>query len=314
MDTANQSMNPLEEAQETFLHFESVQSYFEKEHWFLNEHMPGMYYGGRFRLNSSTQLRSDSLPGFLLLYVFAGSGTLIWQGSSMFLSERDILFLNCESGEPLQFRIAPPQMDCAMFFLRKDEAAAYYDLLGSQAPQLLTQPPSSDIEYAVRQLLGLIPIRSSLGSVAASKWIVSILSELCSLILTDKRTAEFVPDYIREMKETFDLSYQAPFHLEEFEIRFSIRKERLCREFSHYYGMPPLRYLNARRIEAAKDLLLSTNMRVYEVGNAVGIENTNHFINLFKKSTGLTPMLFKKNAPATVCGLHSPHKPDARPQ
>ncbi len=314
MDTGNQMINPPEDAPEMLFHYESVLSYFEKEDWLLNDHMPGMYYGGRFRLSSSTQLRSDSLPGFLLLYVFSGSGTLLRQGSSLFLTERSVLFLNCESGEPLQLRIAPPEMDCAMFFLRPDETAAYYDLLGTQAPPMLTQPPSSDIEYAVLQLLGLIPIRSALAAVAASKWIVSILSELCSLILTDKRPAEFVPDYIREMKETFDLSYQAPFHLEEFEIRFSIRKERLCREFSHYYGMPPLRYLNARRIEAAKDLLLSTNMRVYEVGNAVGIENTNHFINLFKKSTGVTPMLFKKNAPATVCGLHSPHKPDARPQ
>ncbi len=314
MDTVNQIMTPPEDAPEMLFHYESVLSYFKKEDWLLNDHMPGMYYGGRFRLSAKTQLRSDSLPCFLLLYVFAGSGTLLWQGSSLFLTERSVLFLNCEGGDPLQLRIAPPEMDCAMFFLRPDEAAAYYDLLNPKMPPLLTQPPSSDIEYAIRQLLGLIPIRSALASVTASKWIVSILSELCSLILTDNQAAEFVPDYIREMKETFDQSYQAPLHLEEFETRFSIRKERLCREFSHYYGMPPLRYLNARRIEAAKDLLLSTNMRVYEVGNAVGIENTNHFINLFKKSTGVTPMFFKKNAPATVCGLHSPHKPDARPQ
>ncbi|MCC8105613.1 MAG: helix-turn-helix transcriptional regulator [Clostridiales bacterium] len=314
MDTGNQIITFPEEAQEKFFHFESVLSYFEKEDWLLNDHMPGMYYGGRFRLSAATQLRSDSLPCFLLLYVFSGNGTLIRQSNPLFLSERSVLFLNCEGGEPIQLRIAPPEMDCAIFFLRPDEAAAYYDLLNPQVPPLLTQPPSSDIEYAVLQLLRLIPIRSRLTSVVASKWIVSILSEFCSLILTDKRIAEFIPDYIREMKETFDQSYQVPLHLEEFEIRFSIRKERLCREFSHYYGMPPLRYLNARRIEAAKDLLLSTNMRVYEVGNAVGIENTNHFINLFKKSTGVTPMLFKKNAPATVCGLHSPHKPDARPQ
>ncbi len=314
MDTGNQMINSPEDAPEMFFHHESVLSYFEKEHWLLNDHMPGMYYGGRFRLSSTTQLRSDSFPCFLLLYVFSGSGTLLRQGSALFLSERSVLFLNCESEESLQLRIAPPEMDCAMFFLRSDEAAAYYDLLNAQAPPLLSLPLSSDIEYSIRQLLELVPIRSVPASVSASKWIVSILSELCSLILTDNRSAEFIPDYIREMKETFDQSYQVPLHLEEFEIRFSIRKERLCREFSHYYGMPPLRYLNARRMEAAKDLLLSTNMRVYEVGNAVGIENTNHFINLFKKSTGVTPMLFKKNAPATVCELHSPHKPDARPQ
>lgn len=42
-----------------------------------------------------------------------------------------------------------------------------------------------------------------------------------------------------------------------------------------------------------KNLLESTNLRIHEVGSAVGIDNTTHFINLFKSLTGLTPQAYR---------------------
>ena len=65
-----------------------------------------------------------------------------------------------------------------------------------------------------------------------------------------------------------------------------------------------MHYLNHQRILAAKRLLLTTDMSVHEVGSQVGIENTNHFINLFKKETGATPLSFKQAAPVSISELH----------
>ncbi len=140
MTTVNQITIPPEEAPERLFNHEYILSYFKKEGWLLNDHMPGMYYGGRFLLSSSTQPGSDSLPCFLLLYVFSGSGTLIRQGGTLFLSEKTVLFLNCEDEASVQLRIAPSEMDCAMFFLRPDEAAAYYNLLNTKTPPCLSSP------------------------------------------------------------------------------------------------------------------------------------------------------------------------------
>ncbi|MCD8335854.1 MAG: helix-turn-helix transcriptional regulator [Lachnospiraceae bacterium] len=295
---------------ESFINAARLQEKFSQENWHLENHMPGLYYGERIQLSPTWQMRADGLPCHQLLFVFSGGCSFSHPDGTLFLQERNLLFLDRDV--PFQVRIAPGGMDCALFFLRSGEAAPYYHALGKKTPPLLSLPVSSDMEYYVTQLLCLLPIRSAVSAVAASKWIVSILSEICAFILSGDQSAENIPDYIAEMKHTLDTSYQAPFRLEDFEERYSIHRDRLCREFSRCYGTPPLQYLNARRIEAAKDLLITTNMRVYEVGNAVGIENTNHFINLFKNRTGLTPMRFKKSAPAAVCGLHSPHKPAVR--
>ena len=97
------------------------------------------------------------------------------------------------------------------------------------------------------------------------------------------------------MKKCFDYSYAENYTLQDFEDQLQISKYRLCREFSAHFKMSPLQYLNQKRIDEAKNLLCTTNVPIHEVGTAVGIDNTNHFINLFKRETGLTPNVYRQN-------------------
>ena len=48
-------------------------------------------------------------------------------------------------------------------------------------------------------------------------------------------------------------------------------------------------YLNHIRVENAKKLLASTNMRAYEVADAVGYQSSKYFFQMFKQITGITP-------------------------
>ncbi len=48
-------------------------------------------------------------------------------------------------------------------------------------------------------------------------------------------------------------------------------------------------YVNRIKMEAAKELLLTTNMHIYEIARKVGIENENYFSKLFRKYTGKSP-------------------------
>ena len=75
----------------------------------------------------------------------------------------------------------------------------------------------------------------------------------------------------------------------------------------------PLQYLQGKKIEAAKSLLLSTDDPIHEVGAMVGIDNTNHFIHLFKKHTGVTPFVYRQNAPQSIRETHCPSVPVGLP-
>lgn len=58
-------------------------------------------------------------------------------------------------------------------------------------------------------------------------------------------------------------------------------------------GIPPHRYVVARRIERAKLLLLSTDATVTEVALAVGFASHGHFSDNFHRLTGVTPSRFR---------------------
>lgn len=53
-------------------------------------------------------------------------------------------------------------------------------------------------------------------------------------------------------------------------------------------------YITDRRIDAAKNLIASTDKQIYEIAESVGIPNYPYFFRLFKKKTGVTPLKYRK--------------------
>lgn len=53
-------------------------------------------------------------------------------------------------------------------------------------------------------------------------------------------------------------------------------------------------YLNTVRINHAKELISTTNMKLSEIGLAVGFSDLYYFSKVFKKSTGISPSVFSK--------------------
>ncbi|WP_261301963.1 response regulator transcription factor [Paenibacillus andongensis] len=54
-------------------------------------------------------------------------------------------------------------------------------------------------------------------------------------------------------------------------------------------------YLSRYRMKKAEELLTQTTMKIYEVAEAVGVDNYRYFCKLFKAYTGFTPTEYKKN-------------------
>jgi len=68
----------------------------------------------------------------------------------------------------------------------------------------------------------------------------------------------------------------------------------LCSLFRREVGCNFVEYLNRERVEQAKTLLSTTNMRVYEVAVAVGYLNPKYFFQVFKRITNKRPREFSK--------------------
>lgn len=53
--------------------------------------------------------------------------------------------------------------------------------------------------------------------------------------------------------------------------------------------------MTTMRMNLARELLINTNMRVYEIAAHCGYDNAAYFIKVFKGNTGCTPQEFKQN-------------------
>lgn len=75
---------------------------------------------------------------------------------------------------------------------------------------------------------------------------------------------------------------------------FFISKYNLCRQFKKETGFTIIQYINNCRISMACSLLRAES-GVKDIGNRVGFANTSHFINVFRKETGVTPRVYQKH-------------------
>ena len=69
----------------------------------------------------------------------------------------------------------------------------------------------------------------------------------------------------------------------------SMNDEHFLRQFKKLYNKTPHQYLIDRRIQAARELLVSKDLSVQEICSAIGWESLATFTSLFKQRTGITP-------------------------
>lgn len=97
-------------------------------------------------------------------------------------------------------------------------------------------------------------------------------------------------DYIRDHLADENLN------LETVSNHVGLSRVYFCKLFHQMEGISFNAYLKRERIERAKHLLMTTNMKVFEVSNAVGFSHAKYFGTVFKEYVGETPMEYQRSA------------------
>jgi len=74
-----------------------------------------------------------------------------------------------------------------------------------------------------------------------------------------------------------------------------VSKSYISRIFVKKLGVSPIKYLNSIRIDAAKRLLLDSELSVNEISLRVGFNDSLYFSRVFKKLTGVSPTAFRNS-------------------
>lgn len=266
-----------------------------------------IYAGGEITISFPFFCESTGFHSHLLLYTLKGSSTITIEKTDYQLQENTLLFLDCN----LRYKISSYNSNWKfqIVYLKEDFVKHYFSIFNTNNNFIYDVKPYSCVSSCFRNIINLNPTNTVLSSLYETKWLMDMLTEICIYEKNQDNPDDHIPDYIRKSKELLDSKLTQAFSLDELADEIQVNKYRLCREFSKHYNISPLRYLNHKKIEKAKELLFTTNITITEISRQLGIENVNHFIQLFKRETGATPLAYKQEAPSSIRKLHSPCTP-----
>ncbi|WP_078408637.1 helix-turn-helix transcriptional regulator [Priestia abyssalis] len=116
---------------------------------------------------------------------------------------------------------------------------------------------------------------------------LQLQKEVLAIPTAAEQVTEQIVAYIREY-------YNESITMKELSARLHYHPDYMTRSMQKTIGMSPVQYLQQYRISQAKKLLATTNMKVKDISNLVGIQDYTYFSRIFKKQEGLTPNSYRR--------------------
>ncbi|MHA6533489.1 response regulator [Paenibacillus sp. BAC0078] len=146
-----------------------------------------------------------------------------------------------------------------------------------------------------RQLLSLEGISSFRTLEALEEWMNQVIRGI--IAFKKKHNIPHKKDMISEIKEYVSKHYNEQISLADLAARFFINPYYLSQIFKQKTGDTYLNFLTQIRIGKAKELLETTDLKMYEICQMVGYSDPQHFSRMFEKIAGCKPKEYRKNLP-----------------
>ena len=98
-----------------------------------------------------------------------------------------------------------------------------------------------------------------------------------------------------QVKRYLDSNYGEDINLDQLAALSHLNKYYLSHEFTRYYGISPINYLNRRRIEVCKNLLENTDHDISDIAHLAGFSSQSYLAQSFRKSCGMTAMEYRRS-------------------
>ena len=173
-------------------------------------------------------------------------------------------------------------------------ALGYYEEFMRNNFHILDSLDPFFMESTMRRILSITQRKDLHSEILSSCLITDILTRILIENDTESLGLGFMPDYLKTVLKEIDQHFSEPLCLEDLADLTGISKFHLAREFKKYIGMPPNEYLIVTRLNHSKTLLKYEDTSIEEIAYSCGFHQVSHYINLFKKHEGCTPLKFRR--------------------
>lgn len=282
-------------------------SLFSKENVTRSErslHTPGtfakqnlLYVQEVGRLESLTPHRCirENLDSYLFMIVLEGKGTLEVRGQEYEITKGNCALLDCMN----HYEHISDEQDAwklAWVHFNGVSAKAYYDLFYKYQQENVFE--IKDIEQwnaLIGKLLEKQKDKSFLAELGSAEILLQLLNKVIEVVV-DKDTlkAEEFKQKNQSIREFLNEEYANQNVLKALEMSIGSKIDTLNEDFSRYYGIGIIEYLENKRLNVAKELLRFTIKTAEEISVESGIGTYEVMEKLFVDKEGVTPQEYRE--------------------
>lgn len=253
----------------------------------------------KYKFNRNFSSRIQFHPFTYFYYVITGSGKLSVENKTVNVKKNDLIIINSNVGHTMYV----------------DDTSDTCEVIGFGVEALSISKINNKGEECENLDFYQINLESNRNNITLIEQILEEFTndEIFSKSMADAKAAIFIIDMLRTyqdkisvrhdrkinrqidyIKTYIDNNYADDIKLEELSTMAYMNKFHLISEFKQSYRVTPIEYLILKRIEIAKNLLISTNHSMEEISSIVGFNSQSYFNQVFKKKVGQTPSQFRK--------------------
>lgn len=135
----------------------------------------------------------------------------------------------------------------------------------------------------------------ALGRIRCEGLLTALLAHLLSLcgVLEERRAQDsnaVLPRLkLRRLETYVNANLELALTLEDLAEQTELSVRHFVRAFRNSVGNTPHRWLIERRVEAAREMLVTSNRNLAEIAIACGFSSQAHFTTVFRQQAGMTP-------------------------
>lgn len=241
--------------------------------------------------DDSEVARLPSHRNSMIIYVCSGSMFVENAGKSSIVQAGQVALLDCTLPHHYYAR---EDIETLWMHLEGCNTKDFFTYIRTMYGERLafTPPSSKNTKTAMLQLINAFRLPSHMNESEQSQRIHRLLCEL--IVLPKVKPQEDDTDAVSQVIDYIMQHLFEDMSVNDVAASVNLSASHLSRLFKIRTGFSPHEFITLRRIDAAKELLLTTKLSVKQIAFRVGYHSEANFITSFSSKTGITPAVFRR--------------------
>ena len=229
------------------------------------------------------------------IYVLHGQGRFLVENTVLDIKENDLVIVN-PPVEHTETSLKDHPLEYIV--LGVDNVIFTFDPLGAASSYRLYhyQEQASQMNWYLKTMLREVENKALYHEVVCQNLLEVMIIHMMrlanfTLSVVSSRRLRSVSS---SAKRFIDDHFKEAVTLQELADELHVGKFHLIHSFTEDYGISPINYLIARRVEESKTLLKTTDLNIAKIASFTGFSSQSYFSQCFRRLSGFTPNEYRR--------------------